>query len=314
MARDIDACEGVLLLDKPPGFSSTQALARAKRLLGAKKGGHTGTLDPFATGLLPLVFGEATKFSRFLIDSRKSYDAVLELGLETTSGDPEGEIVARREVRVSPERVDEVLASFLGRQSQLPPMHSALHVNGRRLYEYARAGEEVERVPRDIEIHSIRRLAFEGARLAIAVECSKGTYIRALAMDIGRSLGCGASLTALRRTSVGPFGLEGAASLQAIEDDPGKAREDLMPPEALVGGLARREASGEEAKRFGHGQAIDAGLVSEGAEVAVFDPAGRFVGVGSVRAGGRLAPLRLMARNDPDAPDLLEQVAENRLK
>ncbi|HXS52277.1 MAG TPA: tRNA pseudouridine(55) synthase TruB [Usitatibacter sp.] len=314
MAPGVDACEGVLLLDKPAGFSSTQALARAKRLLGARKGGHTGTLDPFATGLLPLVFGEATKFSRFLIDSRKSYDAVLELGLETTSGDPEGEVTARGEVLVSAQRIDEVLASFVGHQRQTPPMHSALHVNGRRLYEYARAGEEVERTPRDIEIHSIRRLALEGARLSVAVECSKGTYIRALATDIGRALGCGASLSALRRTSVGPFRLEGATSLEAIEENPGRACEDLMPPEALVRGIARLDASALEAKRFGHGQAIAAGGGREGEEVAVFDPDGRFVGVGIVRSGALLAPLRLMARTAPDAPDLLEQVAENRLK
>jgi len=313
MTPALDACEGVLLLDKPPGYSSTQALARAKRLLGARKGGHTGTLDPFATGLLPLVFGEATKFSRFLIDSRKGYDAQLALGLETTSGDPEGEVTARREACVSPERVDEVLASFLGRQRQTPPMHSAVHVNGRRLYEYARAGEEVERTPREVEIHAIRRLALEGTRLSIAVECSKGTYIRALAMDIGRALGCGASLTALRRTSVGPFRVGGAAALQAIEQDPAKVRNELLPPEALVAGLARLDASVEEARRFSQGQAI-AGRGAEGEEVAVFDPAGRFLGVGMVHPGALLAPLRLMARSGPDAPDLLEQVPENRLK
>ena len=313
-ASALDACEGVLLLDKPPGYSSTQALARAKRLLGARKAGHTGTLDPFATGLLPLVFGEATKFSRFLIDSRKGYDAELALGLETTSGDPEGEVIARRDADVSPERVDAVLASFLGPQRQTPPMHSALHVNGRRLYEYARAGEEVERTPRDIEIHAIRRVALEGARLRIAVECSKGTYIRALAMDIGRALGCGASLTALRRTAVGPFGLADAATLPAIEEDPARARKALLRPEALVAGLARLDASLEDARRFSHGQAIGSGDVLEGGEAAVFDPAGRFLGVGMVHPGALLAPLRLMARNGPDAPDLLEQVGENRLK
>lgn len=314
MPAALDACEGVLLLDKPAGFSSTQALARAKRLLGARKGGHTGTLDPFATGLLPLVFGEATKFSRFLLDSRKSYDAVLALGLETASGDPEGEVTACREASVSPARIDEVLASFLGPQRQVPPMHSAVHVNGRRLYEYARAGEEVERAPREIEIHSLRRTGLEGARLCIAVECSKGTYIRALAMDIGRALGCGASLTALRRTSVGPFRLEDATTLEAIERDPRAARQGLMPAEALVAGLARLDATAEEAKRFGNGQPIGAQGVHQGAEVAVFDPAGRFLGVGVAREAALLAPLRLMARSDPDAPDLLEQVAENRLK
>jgi tRNA pseudouridine55 synthase len=302
MAVRAAPCDGVLLLDKPAGYSSTQALARAKRFLGAAKAGHTGTLDPFATGLLPLVFGEATKFSRFLIDARKSYDAVLALGLETSSGDPEGEVTARREVTVSPERVDEVLACFAGPQQQTPPMHSALHVNGRRLYEYARAGEEVERAPRAIEIASIGRRFLEGSRLGIAVACSKGTYIRALAMDIGRALGCGASLIALRRTSVGPFRVEEALALEAVEHDPQAARRALLAPDVLVAGLARVEATASEAERFGHGQAIVREGLCAGAELAVFAPGGRFLGVGEAKGGGIIAPLRLMARNDPGYP------------
>jgi tRNA pseudouridine55 synthase len=302
MAVPAAPCDGVLLLDKPAGYGSTQALARAKRFLGAAKAGHTGTLDPFATGLLPLVFGEATKFSRFLIDAPKSYDAVLALGLETSSGDPEGEVIARREVAVSPERVDEVLASFVGPQQQTPPMHSALHVNGRRLYEYARAGEEVERAPRAIEIESIGRRFLRGAELGIAVACSKGTYIRALAMDIGRALGCGASLTALRRTSVGPFRIEAAIALEAVERDPQAAREALLAPEVLVAGLARIEASAWEAERFGHGQPIVRDPAMPGAELALFGPEGRFLGVGMAKADGSIAPLRLVARGDPGYP------------
>lgn len=302
MARATHACNGVLLLDKPAGFSSTQALARAKRFLGADKAGHTGTLDPFATGLLPLVFGEATKFSRFLIDARKSYEARLALGLETTSGDPEGEVIARHEVHVSPEGVDQVLAAFTGLQSQVPPMHSALHVNGKRLYEYARAGEEVERKPRTIEIHAIRRLALGASELCIAVECSKGTYIRALAMDIGRRLGCGASLTGLRRTSVGAFRLEDAWTLDAVRDEPDRARVALLPPQALVEGLGRLDASASDAERFGNGQAIvRAGSVGE-EEIAVFGPEGRFLGVGMAGPEGLVQPLRLIARNDPGCP------------
>lgn len=302
MARASHACNGVLLLDKPAGFSSTQALARAKRFLGADKAGHTGTLDPFATGLLPLVFGEATKFSRFLIDARKSYEARLALGIETTSGDPEGEVIARREVHVSPEGVDQVLAAFVGPQSQVPPMHSALHVNGKRLYEYARAGEEVERKPRAIEIHAIRRLALAASELSIAVECSKGTYIRALAMDIGARLGCGASLTGLRRTSVGPFRLEHAWTLDAVRDEPDRARAALLPPEALVGGLGRLDASASDAERFGNGQAIARVGNAGEEEIAVFGPEGRFLGVGMARPEGLVQPLRLIARNDPGCP------------
>lgn len=295
-------CHGVLLLDKPAGYSSTQALARAKRFLKAEKAGHTGTLDPFATGLLPLVFGEATKFARFLIDARKAYDATLALGLETTTGDPEGAVVARRDPVDDAARIDAVLASFVGRQEQTPPMHSALHVNGRRLYDYARAGEEVPRAPRAIEIASLRRLFLRDGALGIAVACSKGTYIRSLAMDIGRALGCGASLAALRRTAVGPFRLEDAVPLGEVEGDPAAARARLLPPEALVAGLPRLDASPEDARRFAHGQPIGCEADPD-AELALFAPGGRFLGVGLAVAGGRVAPLRLVAGgNEPGCP------------
>ena len=304
MADSARACDGVLLLDKPAGYSSTRALARARRLLGAAKGGHTGTLDPFATGLLPLVMGEATKFSRSLIDARKAYDAVLALGVETTTGDPEGAVTARREPVADARRIDQVLASFLGAQDQVPPMHSALHVGGKRLYEYARAGEEVERSPRRIEITAIRRLFLRGSELGIAVDCSKGTYIRSLAMDIGRALGCGASLTGLRRTAVGPFALGQALTLETIESDPAAARARLLPPEVLVAGLARLDAPEEDARRFAHGQPIGAPAgLPDATELAVFAPGGGLIGVGRVGAGGRIAPVRLMAGSEsPRSP------------
>lgn len=224
---------------------------------------------------------------------------MLALGVETSTGDPEGEVVSRREASVDAARVDEVLARFVGRQAQVPPMHSALHVNGRRLYDYARAGEEVERAPREIEIESLRRLWLRGAELAVAITCSKGTYIRSLAMDIGRALGCGASLTALRRTSVGPFSLEDAWTLGAVERDPHAARAALLPPESLVAGLPRIDAGPEHAGRFGNGQAIASQGIAEGSEVAVFGPGGRFLGVAATLAGGRAAPLRLVTRNEP---------------
>jgi tRNA pseudouridine55 synthase len=222
--------------------------------------------------------------------------------VETTSGDPEGEVVARREPVADPRRVDEALARFLGPQEQVPPMHSALHVNGRRLYEYARAGQAVERAPRRIEIDAVRRLFLRPGELGIAVSCSKGTYIRVLAMDIGRALGCGASLTQLRRTSVGPFRLEEAWTLESVERDPEGARAALRPPETLVGGLARLDAPASEAERFSHGQAIAGAAAVTGPEAAVFGPGGRFLGVGSVEAGGRVAPLRLIARNAGGCP------------
>ena len=264
--------DGVLLLDKPAGITSTRALAKAKRILGSLKGGHTGTLDPFATGLLPLVFGEATKFSRFLIDSRKAYIATLRLGEETPTGDTESDVSARRAVDASLAQIDAVLASFLGIQYQTPPMHSAVHVDGRRLYEYARAGEEVERPARAIEIEALGRIDLDGNDLRVGVECSKGTYVRTLAQDIGTKLGCGANLVALRRTGVGGFSLDEAATFEALEAE-GEARalSRLLPPEALAASLARIDATEEEALRFGHGRIVARDYPPAG-EVAVYAP------------------------------------------
>jgi tRNA pseudouridine55 synthase len=296
--------DGVLLLDKPPGYTSTKALARAKRLLGAKKSGHTGTLDPFATGLLPLVFGEATKFSRFLIDSHKAYDATLRLGIETATGDPEGEVTARFAVEVDEGRVDEVLRTFLGFQDQVPPMHSAVHVNGRRLYEYARNGEVVERPARHIEVGALRRLALRGDELDIAVTCSKGTYIRTLAMDIGRALGSGASLVGLRRTAVGPFFLGQAVTMTQLEEEGTLGVAHLLPTEILVAGLARHAATEDDARRFSQGQEIPCESAAAGSEWALYGPGGRFLGVGLAASAGRLAPLRLMATgHEGKSPD-----------
>ena len=299
--------DGVLLLDKPAGFSSTQALARAKRLLGARKAGHTGTLDPFATGLLPLVFGEATKFSRFLIDATKSYQATLCLGETSTTGDTEGEVMAVSPFEGTPHQVDEVLAGFLGVGRQLPPMHSAVHHQGRRLYDFAREGVEVERAPREIEILALRRTALDKDRLGIEVTCGKGTYIRTLAEDIGRALGCGAYLVALRRTAVGPFGIGQGVTLEALEAaGVAGARARLAPVEVLVAGVARWDADAETARRFQQGQVVHCEGAEAGAERAVFDPAGRFLGVGRAEARSRLAPERLMAtggtREVPDSP------------
>src|SRR5688572_6500186 len=249
--------DGVLLLDKPAGYSSTQALARAKRFLQAQKAGHTGTLDPFATGLLPVVFGEATKFSRFLLDATKSYRATLRLGVETTTGDTEGVELARVPVSVDAGMIDDVLRSFTGVLEQVPPMHSAVRIAGKRLYELAREGKEVERAPRTIEISSLRREQFAGDELVLSVTCSKGTYVRTLAADVGRALGCGAYLTGLRRTAVGPFHLEDALGLEALEAlGPEAARERLLPLEVLIRSLPRRDCDATDALRFTQGQQI----------------------------------------------------------
>ncbi|KAB2921992.1 MAG: tRNA pseudouridine(55) synthase TruB, partial [Dechloromonas sp.] len=195
--------DGVLLLDKPLGLTSNDALQKARRLFSAAKGGHTGTLDPAATGLLPLCFGEATKFSADLLDADKTYEAVVQLGVTTDSGDAEGQVVATAPVTVGEAEVRQALPRFTGAIEQIPPMHSALKRNGRPLYELARKGIEVERAPRAVTIHGLELLDFAGDRLTLRVRCSKGTYIRVLAADLGQALGCGAHLVGLRRTAVG---------------------------------------------------------------------------------------------------------------
>ena len=290
-----NAVDGVLLLDKPAGYSSTQALSRAKRYLGAKKAGHTGTLDPFATGLLPLVFGEATKFARFLIDATKAYRATLRLGVETTTGDTEGTEVVRLPIDVDVDMIDEVLGTFIGARLQVPPMHSAVRVGGTRLYELARQGVEIDRAPREIDIARLSREGFAGDELVIDVECSKGTYVRTLAVEIGRALGCGAYLTGLRRTAVGAFTLGQATTLDALAGaGPAIARQGLLPVDVLVAGLPRRDCNTDEAARFMHGQELGSDA-PPGSELAVFGPGSRFLGVALAGPGARLAPMRLMS-------------------
>jgi tRNA pseudouridine55 synthase len=187
---------GVLLLDKPVGLSSNDALIKAKRLLNAEKAGHTGTLDPFATGLLPLCFGEATKFAQDLLDADKTYETIVHLGVTTSTGDTEGEVIATRPVDVIPEQIDAALAQFRGPIEQVPPMHSALKRDGKPLYEYARAGITLEREARRVTIHELTLLSWQSPYLRLSVTCSKGTYIRVLGEDIGAALGCGAHLNA----------------------------------------------------------------------------------------------------------------------
>ena len=212
------AVHGVLLLDKPLGLSSNDALQKAKRLYRAEKAGHTGTLDPLATGLLPLCFGAATKFSQVSLDADKRYTATLTLGVTTTTADAEGEVIEARPVQVSADQFAAACARFTGPISQLPPMHSALKHEGRALYDYARAGIEVERTPRVVTIHAIDILGGDHDAWTIDVRCSKGTYIRTLAEDIGRELGCGAHLSGLRRTGSGPLTLAGAVTLEQLAD------------------------------------------------------------------------------------------------
>lgn len=294
---------GVLLLDKPAGVTSTRALAVAKRLMGSRKAGHTGTLDPFATGLLPLAFGEATKFSRFLLDASKCYLATLVLGQISTTGDPEGDLSEKVIFDVDRLQIEEVIDSLRGVQEQVPPMYSALHHEGRRLYELAREGIEVPRAPRSVVIHELEVVDISREKLVISVNCSKGTYVRVLAEEIGRRLGSGAYLTALRRTKVGRFLLEEATTLEALDAlGPIDALTRLQPPERFVDDLARIHLEAASADAFAQGQRVNC-LGTQG-EIAAFRDGGRFLGVGRRDGAGGLCAVRLMATaSRADSPD-----------
>jgi tRNA pseudouridine55 synthase len=285
--------DGVLLLDKPLGLTSNNALQKVRRLFSAAKGGHTGTLDPLATGLLPLCFGEATKFSADLLDADKTYEAVIRLGVTTDSGDAEGAVIATTAVDVSESDVSRVLPQFTGDLQQIPPMHSALKRNGRPLYELARQGIEVEREPRAVTIHAIDCLSFSGNLLTLRVSCSKGTYIRVLAADIGQALGCGAHLAALRRTAVGALDLARAVTLAELEalDEAGRAGR-LQSVDTLLQSLPVLSIEGEAAERFRHGNPVDLqpGLAGK---IRVYAN-GRLIGVGEPGPDGRLWPKRLV--------------------
>lgn len=287
---------GVLLLDKPTGLTSNGALQRAKRLFEAEKAGHTGTLDPFASGLLPLCLGEATKFSQFLLNADKAYRAEIRLGVRTTTADPEGEVIEMKPVTVTAEQVQAVLPRFLGEVMQVPPMHSALKRDGRPLYEYARKGIEIERAPRAVRVHEIGVESLAGEVLTVVVRCGKGLYVRTLAEDIGAALGCGAYLQALRRLAVGPFRLEDAVGLPELEAMALPERDGrLLPAAILVADLPRVELDIDAAWQLCHGQAIWRSGLAVGQRFALFDPSARFLGVAEVNDDGKLAPRRLLA-------------------
>ncbi|WP_163650505.1 tRNA pseudouridine(55) synthase TruB [Modicisalibacter sp. 'Wilcox'] len=288
--------DGVLLLDKPAGVSSNHALQRARRLFQAQKAGHTGTLDPMATGLLPVCFGEATKFSSYLLEADKAYRTRVQLGLVTDTGDAEGAVVERRPVEgVDEARVRRVLADFSGEIDQIPPMHSALKHEGRKLYELAREGKQVERAARRVRVYDARLLAFEGDAFELDVACSKGTYIRTLAEDIGRALGCGAHITALRRLRSGPFAADDMLDFAAL--DALESRDTaLLPMDVLVRHLPRLDVAQATAARLLHGQraATDtAGLAGDALARLYRDES--FLGLVTVTAPGEIAPRRLVA-------------------
>jgi len=286
----------VLLLDKPLHLSSNDALQKARRFFSAAKAGHTGTLDPLATGLLPICFGEATKFSADLLDADKSYVADVRLGVTTATGDAEGEVLETRPVQVTALQLDEAVARFLGTISQIPPMYSALKRDGRPLYELARQGIEVEREARQVEIRELRAMDFDGASFRLQVTCSKGTYVRTLAEDIGAALGCGAHLTALRRTRVGPLDLAGAVTLESLESAEEEARTAwLHPLDSLLQSLPVETLTGDALNRFTHGNPVETAVAA--GKVRVYNPENGLLGVGEVREG-RLWPWRLLRQQD----------------
>ena len=286
--------DGVLLFDKPLELSSNTALQKVRRLFQAEKAGHTGTLDPLATGLLPICFGEATKFSNALLDADKTYRALLRLGQTTSTGDAEGEIIAERPVEVTQADVDAVLAKFRGKIRQLPPMHSALKHQGKPLYEYIRKGETVERELRDVVIHELVLNAFSGNEMEITVRCSKGTYIRTLAEDIGAALGCGAHLIGLCRTAIAHLDLRDACNLPQLEAMTGAERDArVLPLEALMPDMPRLQLDAAQTQRLARGQrlGLDTGLPD--GRVCLHGPQG-FIGTGLLQ-GRRLAPERLLS-------------------
>ena len=288
------AVDGVLLLDKALGITSNGALQSARRLYHALKAGHTGTLDPLATGLLPLCFGEATKFAGELLEADKSYDAIIRLGVTTDTADVEGRVLETRPVAVAREQVEAVLQRFQGEIMQVPPMHSALKRDGKPLYEYARAGIELERQPRRVTIHAIRLLAFETDTISLSVDCSKGTYIRTLAEDVGSVLGCGAHLAGLRRTRIGGLSLDHAVTLAELADLSLPERDArLAPVDSLLLDLPAAKLEEIDAARIIHGQPVPWNAPA-GARLRAY-AGGRFLGLCLATPDGYLAPRRLVA-------------------
>jgi tRNA pseudouridine55 synthase len=295
-----DLVDGVLLLDKPVGLSSNDALIKAKRVLNAKKAGHTGTLDPFATGLLPLCFGEATKFSQDLLEADKTYLTTVHLGVRTDTGDTEGQAIATAGVNVTLEQIEAVLAQFRGPIKQVPPMYSALKRDGKPLYEYAREGITLEREARDVTIHKLELVSYEAPFLKLEVTCSKGTYIRVLGEDIGAALGCGAHLNALRRTQVGDLVMRDVVTLEQLAAHAAPLSL-LAPVDALLSSFPPVELTPELGKRFLQGQRLPLGKEPEAVvpadytgRVRVYQE-GKLLGTAQLQKFAILAPERLIA-------------------
>jgi len=290
---------GIILLDKPLGFTSNAALQKVRWLLNAEKAGHTGSLDPLATGVLPLCFGEATKFSQYLLDSDNGYETVMQMGQTTTTGDAEGEVLKTRDVTVGRADIEAVIPRFRGEIQQVPPMYSALKRDGQPLYKLARAGEVVEREARSVTIGRLDLLECEGTRARLSVGCSKGTYIRTLVEDMGEALGCGAYVAELRRTQAGPFELAQTVTLEELEQAHAEGGNEaldrfLMPSDSGLQDWPLVVLSEHSAFYWLHGQAVRAPDAPQFGMVRVQDHNARFIGIGEVSEDGRIAPRRLI--------------------
>lgn len=295
--RNCYAVDGVLLLDKPVGLTSNQALQTVKRLLNACKAGHTGSLDPIATGLLPLFFGEATKLTQFLLNADKRYWTVFQLGVSTTTFDSEGETTATRPVTATRRDIERTLQRFHGEIEQIPPMYSAIKRGGRALYELARAGVEVEREPRRVTVHEIKLLEFQDNRLTLDIACSKGTYVRSLAQDLGEVLGCGAHVVELRRLAIGDVDIEKAVSLERLQalETPEERAQLLQPVDSVLRTVPDVHLTPLAAHYLKQGQSVSARHDFAPGWVRLYESDSRFLGMGQVLDDGRVAPRRLLA-------------------
>ncbi len=289
------AVSGVLLLDKPIGITSNAALQHAKRLYRAAKAGLTGILDPLASGLLPICFGEATKFAQYPTDADKSYEVVIKLGVTTDTGDSEGQVLTQQTSTATQADIEHAIRQFTGTIMQTPPMYSALKHQGQPLYKYARQGIEIERTAREVNLYRITLIDVQGAVFSLSVDCSKGTYIRVLAEDIGKFLGCGAHLIALRRTRVGNFSVADAYPLASIEQFSEAERDlKLLPADCLVEGLPSIELDQDASYYLGQGQAVWKPKLEFQQRYKIYNEKHEFMGVGEVDDAGRLAPKRLI--------------------
>ena len=287
---------GILLIDKPHGMTSNQVLQKAKRILQACKAGHTGSLDPIATGLLPLCFGEATKVSQFMLDADKQYWVRIKLGEATTTYDIEGEVVSTGAVNVDQRQIEKALESFTGTISQLPPMYSAVKQGGQALYKLAREGKEVERSPREVTVYRIDLLNFDGEYLELEILCSKGTYVRTIAHDLGQMLGCGAHVVELRRLGVGDFRIDEAVALEDVEDlqSPEEVEQLLFPVDEALLGLPDVTLTSLATHYLLQGQPVTVRHGQEPGLVRLYNEENAFLGMGEVLDDGRVAPKRLM--------------------